>query len=66
VKALNSVIREGKYLFLNDEITDMKEERRWFEHSAKSGMFYLVARVEGKASARFNRQLWQSPNENNA
>ena len=33
VEALNSVIREGKYLFLNDEITDMEEERRWFEHS---------------------------------
>jgi RimJ/RimL family protein N-acetyltransferase len=50
VEALNSVIREGKYLFLNDEITDMEEERRWFKHSAKSGMLYLVARVEGKVA----------------
>jgi len=50
VEALNSVVREGKYLFLNDEITDMEEERRWFEHSAKSGMLYLVARVEGKVA----------------
>jgi RimJ/RimL family protein N-acetyltransferase len=50
VEALNSVIREGKYLFLNDEITDMEEERRWFEHSVKSGMLYLVARIEGKVA----------------
>jgi L-amino acid N-acyltransferase YncA len=48
VEALNSVIREGKYLFLNNEITDMDEERRWFERSTKEGMLYLVARVEGR------------------
>jgi hypothetical protein len=31
MEALNSVIREGKYLFMNSEITDMEEERRWFD-----------------------------------
>jgi RimJ/RimL family protein N-acetyltransferase len=50
VKALNSVIREGKYLYLNNEILDMKEEHQWFERSLKAGMLYLVARVEGKAA----------------
>jgi len=48
VEALNSVIREGKYLFMNNEITDMEEERKWFERSTKAGMLYLVARVDGK------------------
>jgi len=48
VDALNSVIREGKFLFLNNEITDMEEERRWFERSMKAGVLYLVARVDGK------------------
>jgi RimJ/RimL family protein N-acetyltransferase len=48
VEALNSVIREGKYLYLNDEIMDMEEERRWFERMAKEGMIYLVAKVEGE------------------
>jgi RimJ/RimL family protein N-acetyltransferase len=48
VKALNSVIREGKYLFMNKEITDMEEERRWFERGAETGMRYLVARLDGK------------------
>ena len=48
VEALNSVIREGKYLFMNNEITDMEEERRWFERGTKEGMLYLVARVDGK------------------
>jgi L-amino acid N-acyltransferase YncA len=48
VEALNSVIREGKYLFMNNEITDMEEERRWFERATKEGMSYLVARVDGK------------------
>jgi RimJ/RimL family protein N-acetyltransferase len=48
VEALNSVIREGKYLFMNNEITDIEEERRWFERGTKEGMLYLVARVEGR------------------
>lgn len=48
VEALNSVIREGRYLLVNDEITDMEEERRWFERGTKAGMLYLVARVDGK------------------
>lgn len=48
VEALNSVIRESKYLFMNDEITDMEEERKWFERSKKEGVLYLVARVDGR------------------
>lgn len=48
VEALNSVIREGKYLFMNSEITDMEEERRWFERATREGMHYLVARVDEK------------------
>jgi len=48
VEALNSVIREGKYLFMNNEITDMEEEQRWFERGRKEGVLYLVARVDGK------------------
>jgi L-amino acid N-acyltransferase YncA len=48
VEALNSVIREGKYLFMNSEITDMEEERRWFERGTKEGMRYLVARVDSR------------------
>ncbi len=48
VEAINSVIREGKYLFMNDEITDMEEERRWFEQGKRRGMLYLVARVGGE------------------
>jgi L-amino acid N-acyltransferase YncA len=47
VETLNSVIREGKYLFLNNEITDMEEEHRWFERGTGEGMRYLVARVDG-------------------
>lgn len=47
VEALNSVISEGKYLFMNNEITDMEEEQRWFEQGTKRGMLYLVARVDG-------------------
>ncbi|UCH70195.1 MAG: GNAT family N-acetyltransferase [Candidatus Bathyarchaeota archaeon] len=48
VEVLNSVIREREYLVPNDEITDMEEERRWFERGKKEGMLYLVARVEGR------------------
>jgi L-amino acid N-acyltransferase YncA len=48
IEALNSVIREGKYLFVNNEITDMEEERRWFERVTKEGIRYLVARVDEK------------------
>lgn len=48
VKVLNSVIREGEYLFMNNEITDMEEERRWFQRGAKEGRLYLVIRVDGK------------------
>jgi len=48
VEALNSVIREGRYLFMNNEITDMDLERRWFERGNEEGMLYLVARVGGK------------------
>jgi RimJ/RimL family protein N-acetyltransferase len=48
VDALNSVIREGKYLFMNNEITDMEKERKWFARGTESGMLYLVARVDRK------------------
>ena len=48
VEVLNSVIREGKFLFMNNEITDMEEEREWFQRSTKAGMLYLVARVDDK------------------
>jgi hypothetical protein len=47
VEALNSVIHEGKFLFMNSEITDM-EEGKWFQRSTKAGMLYLVGRVDGK------------------
>jgi RimJ/RimL family protein N-acetyltransferase len=47
-EALNSVIREGKYLLMNNEITDTEEERGWFERGTEEGMRYLVARVDGK------------------
>ena len=59
VEALNSVIRERKYLFLNQEIVDVEEERQWFRHSVKSGMLYLVARVDGKVvgGASLNPQI---------
>ena len=48
VEALNSVIREDKFLLVNTEIISMEEERGWFERSTKAGMLYLVARVDGK------------------
>ena len=48
VQVLNSVIREQKYLFMNNEITDMEEEKQWYERSTREGMLYLVARVNGK------------------
>jgi len=48
VDALNSVIREGKFLFMNNEIIDMEEERKWFQRSLKSGMIYLAASIDGK------------------
>jgi len=48
VQVLNSVIREQKYLFMNNEITDMEEEKRWYERGTKEGMIYLVARVNRK------------------
>jgi len=48
MKVLNSVIKEGTYLFINNEITDIEQELQWFERGTKEGMCYLVARVEGK------------------
>jgi len=56
VEALNSVIKEGRFLFLNDEITDMNAEIEWFEHAMKDGMIYLVARTEGKVIAGASMQ----------
>ena len=46
VDVLNSVIREEKYLFMNNEITDMEEEQKWFKRGTEAGMLYLVARVD--------------------
>lgn len=50
MEALNSVIREGKFLLMNTEIMDMEEERRWFKRGTKAGMRYLVAGVDGKVA----------------
>lgn len=47
LEAFNSVIREGIYLTMNDETT-MEEELKWFQRRTKEGMFYLVARVDGR------------------
>jgi len=33
MEALNSVIREDKYLLMDKELTDMEAERRWFRES---------------------------------
>jgi RimJ/RimL family protein N-acetyltransferase len=48
MKVLNEVIKEGKYLFMNNEITDLEEELEWFERGTRDGMSYLVARVDGR------------------
>jgi RimJ/RimL family protein N-acetyltransferase len=48
VEALNSVIREEKYLFMNNEIADMEEERKWFKRGTNEGMLYLTVRVDDK------------------
>jgi len=48
VEILNDVIKEGRYLFMNKQITDMERELQWFERGTKEGMLYLAARVDGK------------------
>jgi len=48
VDALNSVIRERVYLGHDEEIVDMDLERKWYQDHMKSGMTYLVARVDGE------------------
>jgi RimJ/RimL family protein N-acetyltransferase len=48
VEVLNDVIKEGRYLFLNNQITDMKKQLEWFEGGTKEGMLYLTARVDDK------------------
>jgi RimJ/RimL family protein N-acetyltransferase len=48
VEVLNEVIKEGRYLFLNDPITDMEKQLEWFEQRTKEGMLYLTARVDGE------------------
>lgn len=48
VEALNSVIRESIYLTFDEEIVDMKLERKWYKDRMKTGMSYLVARVNGE------------------
>lgn len=46
VEALNSVIREGVYLTLNEEVVDMEKERKWYHDHMEAGMTYLVVRVD--------------------
>lgn len=48
MEVLNDVIKEGRYLFVNDEIADIEQEFQWFERGTKEGMCYLVGRVGGK------------------
>ena len=48
MKALNSVIREGKYLLMNKEIPDLDSERHLFEGAKEKRMRSLVVRVDGK------------------
>ena len=48
MEILNEVIKEGRYLFMNSEMTDIEQELQWFERATKEGMCYLVARVDGK------------------
>jgi RimJ/RimL family protein N-acetyltransferase len=48
VEVLNEVIKEDRYLFMNNPITDMERELEWFERATKEGMLYLTARIDGK------------------
>ena len=48
VRVLNDVIKEGRYLFMNNLITNMEKELQWFEQGTKEGMMYLTASVDGK------------------
>jgi RimJ/RimL family protein N-acetyltransferase len=48
VEVLNDVIKESRYLFMNNQITDMERELQWFEVGTKEGMLYLTARVDDK------------------
>ena len=48
VAAVNSVIREDKYLLSFHEITDLESERTWFQQAKEAGMRYLVARANDK------------------
>ena len=48
MEALNSVIREGKYLLMNKEIPNLESERQWFKGAKEKGVRSFVARVEGK------------------
>ncbi len=48
VDVLNEVIKEDRYLFMNNPITDMQRELEWFERATKDGMLYLTARIDGK------------------
>jgi len=48
VKVLNDVIKESRYLFMNNQITDMEKELQWFERGTKEGRLYLTVRIDGK------------------
>jgi len=47
VKVLNDVIKEDRYLFMNNQINDMEKELQWFERGTNEGMLYLTARIDG-------------------
>ena len=38
VQVINSVVREGVYLALDEEIEDMEEERKWYHTHIEAGM----------------------------
>jgi len=48
VQVLNSVIQEGQYLLMEEEIIDLEIELQWYHDHMKAGMTYLIARVDGE------------------
>lgn len=46
--AFNSVVREGKYLLVNQEVTNLDFEYQWFYGNREAGVQELIARVNGK------------------
>ena len=50
IQVLNSIIREAKYWLDEKELTNLETEQ-YIEMGNKTGMHYLVARIEGKIVA---------------